>query len=522
MKRNEIESNTEISIIPEPTKIISEKGIFTFNKKTVILTDLKLKEIAELLKQFLAQATGFNLYIENLTQIEEKNNTITLRITENVKSFKHEGYNLKVSQNGIDISALTPTGIFYGIQTLRHLFPPEIESQTQGKLDLSIPCVIIEDFPRFPWRGFMLDEARHFFGKDVIKKILDLMAFLKLNIFHWHLTDDQGWRIEIKKYPLLTEIGSKRKGTYLTRRTKKLDGIPVSGFYSQEDLKEIITYANERFISIIPEIDVPGHTTAAIASYPELSCTGGPFDVSPSFGIHQDVFCIGKERTFDFVQDVFDEVMKIFPSEIIHTGGDEVPKRRWKKCIDCQKRIQKEGLETEEDLQTYFTNRIADYLLVHNHRLMGWNEILDENLAKNAICHYWTHNFDKVLEHLRMGRNVVMSEMSALYLNYPYNLLPLRKTYMYDPIPNELEQKFYNQILGVEACLWTEYIPKKKRLEWHTFPRLIAVAEIGWTPKEKKNLQSFLKRLDSFLKRLDFDEINYASKDDFEKDEVNS
>ncbi|MCK4280742.1 MAG: family 20 glycosylhydrolase, partial [Candidatus Lokiarchaeota archaeon] len=211
-------SSYKVSIIPEPVKIISEKDIFTFNKKTVILTDLKLKEIAELLKQFLVQATGLNLSIEDLTQIEEKNNTITLRITENVKNFKHEGYKLKVSQNGIDISALTPIGLFYGVQTLRQLFPPEIESLTQKKVTLSIPCVIIEDFPRFPWRGFMLDEARHFFGKGVVKKILDLMAFLKLNIFHWHLTDDQGWRIEIKKYHLLTEVGSKRKGTFISKR----------------------------------------------------------------------------------------------------------------------------------------------------------------------------------------------------------------------------------------------------------------------------------------------------------------
>ncbi len=521
MKRNEIVSSYKVSIIPEPVKIILEKEIFTFNEKTVIFTDLRLKKIAELLKKFLAQATSLNPDIEDLTQIEKKNNVVTLRITDNENNLKHEGYDLKVSRNCIDISALTPRGIFYGIQTLRQLFPPEIESLSQEKLELSIPCVIIEDFPRFTWRGFMLDEARHFFGKDVVKKVLDLMAFLKLNIFHWHLTDDQGWRIEIKKYPLLTEVGSKRKGTFISKR-KGINGIPVSGYYSQEDLKEIISYAAERFITIIPEIDFPGHSTAILASYPELSCIGGPFEVSTRFGIHKEVLCVGKEKVFEFVQNVLNEVMNIFPSEIIHIGGDEVPKRRWHRCPDCQNRMKDEGLETEEDLQVYFTNKIADYITSHGRNLVGWNEILNENLDKNAICQYWTYNFDKVLEHLRMGRNVVMSELNAVYLNFPYNLLPLRKTYMYDPIPNELEQKFYNQILGIEACLWTEYIPKKKRLEWHTFPRLIAVAEIGWTPKEKKNLQSFLKRLDSFLKRLDFHEINYASKDDFEKDEVNS
>jgi hexosaminidase len=365
----------------------------------------------------------------------------------------------------------------------------------------------------------MLDESRHFFGKDIVKKLLDQMARLKLNKFHWHLTDDQGWRIEIKKYPLLTEIGSKRKGTITPRN--KLDGIPVSGFYTQNDLKEIIAYAAERFIVIIPEIDVPGHTTALLASYPELSCTDGPFEVSTHFGIHKEVCCIGKEETFEVVQGILNEIIEIFPSEIIHTGGDETPTRRWKRCPICQERLEKEELEKEGDLQIYFTNRIADYLSSKGRRLMGWNEILNEKLSNKAVCQYWTFNFDTVLDHIRKGRDVIMSEMSAVYLNYPYKLIPLSKTYLYDPIPKNLEEKYHSYILGLEACLWAEFIPNIKRLEWQAFPRLIAVAETGWTPKKKKNFQSFLMRLDFYLKRLSYNEINFAKKEEFEKKEGN-
>jgi len=373
----------------------------------------------------------------------------------------------------------------------------------------------------------MLDEARHFFGKKQVKKMLDLMAFLKLNKFHWHLTDDQGWRIEIKKYPLLTKIGSKREGTIVPRKkgiisTQKekvpIDGIPVSGYYTREEFMEIIEYANERYITIIPEIDFPGHTMSALAAYPELSCTGGPFEVSTRFGIHRDVFCIGKEEVFEFTQNVLDEVMDIFPSKIIHTGGDEVLRRRWNKCPECQKRIIEEGLDDSKNLQVYFTNRIADYLSSKGRQLMGWNEILNDKLNKDAICHYWTNNLELVLQHASKGRNVVMSEMSAVYLNYPYNLIPTKKTYLYDPLPEEDGNTYKKQILGIEACLWTEFVTNNDTLEWQAFPRLIAIAETGWTPKSRRNFDSFLKRLDSFLPLLKTLDVNYPEKEEFLQD----
>ncbi len=511
----ETKSNDIISIIPKPIKVDVKQGIFTLNNNTVILTVPDLKKQAEYLKNLMAPATGLELDIEDLSKKDGNINTIILNIEENEKVFNPEGYKLEVSQGGIEILGSTPQGVFYGIHTLRQLFPVEIESSSKIDMEWSIPCTSIEDSPRFFWRGFMLDESRHFFGKDIVKKMLDVMASLKFNVFHWHLTDDQGWRIEIKKYPLLTEIGSKRKGTINSR--KKLDGIPISGYYTQEEIREIIGYAAERFITIIPEIDVPGHVKAALAAYPELSCKGGSFEVCTHFGILEDVLCIGKEKVFDFIQDVLNEVMEIFPSEIIHIGGDEVPRTRWKECSDCQARINKEGLESEVDLQVYFTNRIANFLTSQGRRLMGWNEILNKNLVKNAICQYWENNLNEVLEHIKNNRNTVISERVALYLNYRYDLIPLNKTYKYDPIPEELDIKFHKNIFGIEACVWTEHITNIKELEWRIFPRLLAVAETGWTPKNKKDFQSFLTRLDSYLQRLALQKINFATKDEFRK-----
>ncbi len=512
----------ELDIIPEPVNISSKEGAFTLNEQTLILTDLKLKAIAEQLKQILLITLGLNIVIKEDLQTKESNNIIILKTINNEKQLNHKGYTLIVSPNHIEISASTPSGVFYGIQTMQQLIPTDKIGSKNIDLEISIPCVVIEDYPRFKWRGFMLDESRHFFGKEVVKKILDLMALLKLNTFHWGLTNDQGWRIEIKKYPLLTEIGSKREGTtsqrsYRSNKKNKvpLDGIPVSGYYTQQDLRELIQYATERFITIIPESNFPGHTTAALAAYPELSCTGGPFKVSTRFGIHKDVLCIGKEKVFEFTQNVLNEIIEIFPSNIIHIGGDETPKRRWKRCLDCQARIKDESLGSVENLQVYFTNRIAVYLGSKGRQVIGWNEILNDKLIENAICHYWTMNLKQVLEHARLGRKIVMSEFSAVYLNYPYNHIPLERTYNYEPIPNELESKFHKRILGIEACLWTEFVKNKKNLEWQTFPRLIAVAETAWSPKNKKNFESFQKRLEKFNKWLDLFKVSYAKKEEY-------
>jgi len=513
----------ELKIIPEPAKVSLNDGVFLLSQKTTIQVDLTSTRNGEYLKQVLTLQYGLILAFEKSSQKNEGKSSIILKTSNEKELNNSEKYSLLVSKENIIISAITSVGVFYGIQTLLQLIPNRALKGDKISLGFSIPCVAIEDFPRFKWRGFMLDESRHFFGKKQVKKILDLMALLKLNTFHWHLTDDQGWRIEIKKYPLLTEIGSKREGTITSQRFLRsnqkikapIDEIPVSGYYTQQDLRELIQYATERFITIIPELDFPGHTTAVLAAYPELSCTGEPFKVSTRFGIHKDVLCIGKEKVFEFIQNVLNEIIGIFPSSIIHIGGDEAPTRRWKRCFDCQARIKDERLGSVENLQEYFTNRIADYLGLKGRQIIGWNEILNDNLIDNALCQYWTNYFDKVLEHIRKGREVVMSEMKALYFDYPYRLIPLHQTYNYDPIPSNLEEKFHKKILGLEACLWTEYVKNKDKLEWQAFPRLIAVAETGWTPKNKKNYESFLRRLEKFLPLLSALDVNYPKKDEF-------
>ena len=518
----------ELQIIPEPVKVSLNDGVFLLSQKTTIQVDLTSTGNGEYLKRVLALHYGLNLAFEELSQNIERKNAIIFKTSKEKELNNPEKYSLLVSRENIIISATTSIGGFYGIQSLLQLIPRKALKSDKISLEKSIPCVSIEDFPRFKWRGFMLDEARHFFGKKQVKKMLDVMALLKLNRFHWHLTDDQGWRVEIKKYPLLTKIGSKREGTVVAQKkgvisSQKLkvpiDGIPVSGYYTREDFMDIIEYANERYITIIPELDFPGHTMAALAAYPELSCTGGPFEVSTRFGIHRDVFCIGKEEVFEFTQNVLDEVMDIFPSKIIHTGGDEVLRRRWNKCSECQNRINEEGLEGSENLQVYFTNRIADYLSSKGRQLMGWNEILNDNLNKDAICHYWTNNLELVLQHAIMGRKVVMSEMSAVYLNYPYKLIPTKKTYLYDPLPEVDGNNYEKQILGIEACLWTEFVTNNETLEWQAFPRLIAIAETGWTPKNKRNFDSFLKRLDRFLPLLQAFDVDYPKKEEFLQDQ---
>ncbi|NVM01693.1 MAG: beta-N-acetylhexosaminidase [Candidatus Helarchaeota archaeon] len=508
----ENEKTKLISIIPKPVKMTVSSGQFTLNNETKILVDENCRANGEYLKRILAPATGFNIPIEDSTKASSEDNIIMLKLDSKQKTINQEGYILKITQNAITLSAHASSGIFYGIQSLRQLFSENIETpKFVDNIDWTIPCVVIRDYPRFKWRGFMLDVGRHFFGREVIKQILDVMALLKMNVFHWHLTEDQGWRIEIKKYPKLISIGSKRKETQIGHfSSKESDGIPHEGYFTQDDIKEIISYATERFITIIPEIEMPGHSKAALASYPELSCSGGPFEVATFFGIHKDVYCAGKEIVFDFLQSVLDEIMNLFPSDIIHIGGDEVPKNRWKKCTDCQNRIKREGLKDENDLQVYFINRIAAYLTSHGRRVIGWNEILHDGLEENVIGQYWTGLKSIIRKHLGKGRNFVMSNVSHLYLDYNYKTISLSKFYAYDPILKRLEEQFHRNILGIEAPMWTEWPQNKEQLYKFIFPRLIAVAETCWTPKENKNFASFKNRLKSFLKRLDVNGINYA------------
>ena len=502
-----------IKIIPEPVLMEISSGKFILTEETRIHSDQQLIKLSTYLKDILLPATGFNLDVKDTKEKNVNGTSIILKLTEGIEDLGLEGYNIQVNPKDIIINAPYPAGIFYGIQTLRQLFPLKVENNTKVKgIKWQIPCLNLSDFPRFVWRGYMLDEARHFHGKKIVKKLLDLMSYLKLNKFHWHLSDDQGWRIEIKKYPKLIDIGSKREETQVGGLfSTKRDGIPHTAHDSQEDIKEIINYAKDRFIEVIPEIDLPGHTRAIIASYPYLSCRGYPFRVSTHWGIHRDVLCIGKEEVFEFLQNVLKEIIELFPSNIIHIGGDEVPKKRWKECPDCQLRLKNEGLTNVKDLQPYFTNRLISFLRNFKQKVIIWNDALEKNLEGKPICQYWLRGKNKVIEYLKEGGELINSDFRYTYLDHSYKFTPLKLAYKFEPIPKNLKKKHHKQVLGFEAPLWAEYIPNIKRLEWQTFPRLIAFGEIGWTPKSKKDFKYFQERLRLLLKRLDIIVVNYAN-----------
>jgi len=520
---------TKISVIPKPNKINILEGSFVLGSKLQILTPMRLESPAKYLKDLLNSFC--KLECEFITNYKEFASPSELNSVKNEKSatslkkrivlgyiaspdntpLGNEGYILDVSTDDIIIKANAPAGAFYAVQTIRQLLLGQSRKNNSNPFEL--PCMVVEDIPRFPWRGYMLDEGRHFHGMETVKKMLDVMALLKLNTFHWHLSEDQGWRVQIKKYPKLTEIGSKRKftqtGGYLS---KKFNNIPHEGFYTQDQIKEIIAYARDRYITVIPEIDIPGHSTAALASYPEYSCTGGPFEVSPKFGVHKEIYCVGKETTFHFIEDILSELMNLFPSPIIHIGGDEVPKDRWKLCPDCQKRMQTENFKEVEQLQGYFTNRIAAFLKNNNRQTIGWNEILKSDVPPDVITQFWLGSRKLLLNQIRKGGKAVMCPFKYVYLDHTYAFTSLDKAYSFEPIPKNLEPEFHKSILGTEGLMWNEWVPTTKRLHWRTFPRLIAYAEIGWTEANNKNLTDFKNRLDVLLNIFDDINVGYAPK----------
>lgn len=509
MKSQQIRFTNEVfpSIIPQPVKMKFNSGSFIINDRTIIQTDLELEKISEYLKDLITPPTGFNMQIEVGGLKHLQKNMIFFTINEELNLGK-EGYHFNATPDNIHISAPNPAGVFYGVQTLRQLLPVEIENRSLiNGITWGIPCVEINDYPRFSWRGFMLDEGRHFHGKNVVKKLLDIMTLHKMNVFHWHLTEDQGWRIEIKKYPRLVEIGAKRNGTQINGRRKyfrkQINNTPHEGHYTQKDIVEIISYAKDRYINVIPEFDIPGHSMAALAAYPEYSCSGGPFEVQTTFGIKEDVFCPGKEDTITFITEILNEIVDIFPSKIIHLGGDEVPKIKWENCPDCQAKIKSEGFKDEKELETHFIGRVTSYLIKKGITPIVWNDIIHENLALGVIGQHWLRGDKLVLNHLRKGRKFIKSGYFYTYLDYPYTMTPLRKAYSFEPIPEELEEVYHKNVLGIETPMWTEWTPTPKRLYWQIFPRFSAHAETGWTLQCNKNYTSFKVRLDQILKRLE-------------------
>jgi hexosaminidase len=501
-------------IIPVPAQMRRKEEAFAITPSTVILADAPNQQNALYLRDLLAPPTGFDLPVRSDTSAS--GSAIQLKCGGDREMLGHEGYALDISPDAVCIKAPEPGGVFYGIQTLRQLLPITIERRAPvPEIPWQVPCVAIQDHPRFKWRGYMLDEGRHFQGKETVLRALDLMALQKLNVFHWHLTEDQGWRIEIKAYPKLTQIGSVRQGT-ARGFIGKHDGMPHGGFYTQDDIQEIVAYAAQRHITIVPEIEMPGHSKAALAAYPELGCTGGPFEVATHFGPKRDVFCVGNETVFTFLQNVLDEVMALFPAPFVHIGGDEVRKGRWKKCPDCQRRIVQEGLENEHALQMYFTNRIAVYLADHGRRLVGWNEILHDELHEGAVLQYWIRKRKKVIEAIRCGRDVIVSPYFQLYLDHSHNLTPLSKAYAFEPVFPGLSATEAEHVLGLEAPLWTEFVPNQARLDYQTYPRLTAFAETGWSQKEHKDYADFCRRLRVLLDRLDVMGVKYAPWEDLE------
>lgn len=496
----------ELNIIPHPNQLKVEPGVFDLSASKYIYYEGDCKKEVAYLQNILSQEHGLNLKIAEKKAGQPPAGSILLVVSGKTNSGSETGedYQLAVSKKNITSVASTSKGIFYSIQSLRQI----IKKQTSGRL--AVQCVVISDKPRFPWRAFMLDEGRYFKGAEVVKNLMDEMALLKMNTFHWHLTDDGGWRIEIKKYPRLTEIGSKRRmselGTWLSN---VFDSIPHSGFYTQEEIKEITQYAADRHITIIPEIEMPGHASAAIASYPWLGAENKQIEVPISFGIKLDVFNVANPKVKQFLHDVLDEVMGLFPSKIVHIGGDEVKYDQWKASTEVQAYMKANNIKTPADLQISFTNGISRYLKQHDHRMIGWNDILGglhgnndstdasakEKLSENTIIQFWTGDPGIVTQAALKGHDVVNSYWLNTYLDYDYKATPLVTSYRFDPLPASLPQNLHHKILGLGAQMWGEWIPSVKRMNYLVYPRIAALAEVGWTVNEKKDFTRFTRSL---------------------------
>ena len=502
--------NQGINVIPKPLSLVQNEGSFKVTKSTKFYASTpEAKTIATFFASKIESSTGYDLAI---SEEEVSSNAIALLI-DNSLEVNDEGYTLDATDKLVSIKAKTAKGLFYGMQTLMQLLPAEIESTTVvNGIAWTLPCVTIKDEPRFAYRGIMLDPCRHFIPVENIKKQLDVLALFKINQFHWHLTEDQGWRIEIKKYPKLTEIGSKRVDG---------EGTEYGGFYTQEQIKEVVAYASERFINVIPEIELPGHALAAISAYPELSCKGDSLSPRIIWGVEEDVYCAGKEETFKFLEDVISEVVTLFPGEYFHIGGDECPKVRWEKCPLCQKRMRENKLKNEHELQSYFVQRIEKVLASHGKKMIGWDEILEGGLAPSATVMSWRGE-DGGIAAASMDHDVIMTPGSnGMYLDHyqgdskiepvaigGYTLL--EKTYSYNPVPDTLVGLGKsNFVKGVQGNIWSEYMYTTDLMEYRIYPRILAVAEIGWTPLEGKDYKDFERRIDNALVRLDCHGINY-------------
>ena len=508
----------DINIIPKPKTISLSEGYFEFNQKTTFVVPDTLQNVARLFVGNFKQVSGWSLPVQ---EEKIKNNFVAFEVDKNIPK---EGYVFTSNREGITIKASGRNGFIYALQTLRQLLPNEIESTSLIKKQWVIPATTIEDAPEYQWRGLMIDVARHFFPKEYILKTIDRMALLKLNTFHFHLIDNEGWRIEIKKYPKLTEVGAWRVNQedkhWNARQTNAPDAKGTyGGFYTQEDIKEIVAYAKERGITVIPEVEMPAHVMSAIAAYPELSCHKRPIGV-PSGGVWPitDIYCAGQEETFTFLENVLSEVMQLFPSKYIHIGGDEATHTEWEKCQKCLQRMKKHKLKNAHELQSYFIKRIDDFLVANGRQLVGWDEIIEGGLPKQAIVMNW-RGVDIAKKAIDQGHQVVLTSDCYIdqYQGLPDNeplaiggYLPLSKIYNYSLNKDELTESQQKQILGSQANLWAEYVPDEKHSEYMIFPRLLALSEVVWSAPQQKNWEDFMRRTQKILHRLEVMNVNYA------------
>ena len=537
-----VPARAQYEVVPLPQSIQMQKGepFLLSNDQVQILAPETLMGEAAFLQAYLKDVTGQTFSI--VSKREKRKTYIELTISPNIT--ESEGYVLTINKKGVTIAGGSAAGVFYGIQTLRKSLA-SIDKAAATSSIFHLPSSIITDAPRFSWRGMHLDCSRHFWSVDFVKKFIDLLALHNMNVFHWHLTDDQGWRIEIKKWPKLTEVGSQRSGTIIGTNSDLDDGIPYGGYYAQAELREVVAYAAARHITIVPEIDMPGHMLAALAAYPELGCTGGPYQVGHYWGVYKDVLCVGNPRVYEFVQDVLTEVMDIFPSKVIHIGGDETPSEKWQYCKKCNEIYIKKTLEgrvagqVEGDsdgprtmpeypyeemvrsvLQPYFTNKVFNILASKGRRALGWDEILD-GAPQDAMIMSWrgTAPGAKAAE---TGHDVVMTPTTHCYFDYQQvedtqfepsrcgGFIPIERVYSLDPAPDSLSVEARSHILGTQANLWAEYMTNEQMVEYQALPRMSALAEVQWTQPERKDYKAFLQRLTRFTSLFECYHYTYA------------
>lgn len=476
------------NIIPKPKTITPREGQYSLSFPLTVAIKGEIKLSLSIMREYFPD-------VELILEADKAD--LVLSLDDTLDKGK-EGYLLDVTPQGIEIKAQDKLGLFYGAQTLRQMLPLKQE----GSVELE--CIHIEDEPKYQWRGFMLDESRHFFGMETVKRVLDWMAFLKLNIFHWHLTDYQGWRVEVKQYPLLTEIGSKRKGSQIKNWlpvNKQFDMTPYGGFYTQEEIKEIVHYASERHITIVPEIDLPGHFTSALAAYPELGCTKEEMEVRTEWGIFKDVACVGSAHTRNFLKNVINEFCELFPGPYFHLGGDEVKYDHWKECSDCQAEMEKQGFKDVSELHGYIMNVLSAHLIKKGKTPVVWNECLKPNLSKDVVIMHWTPNpieMQETLHALEKGYKVIFQTHSESYYDMPHTFNPMKKVYQAKSLAS-IDPAVEEQVLGTQGALWTEFVRDEKRLQFQVFPREAAKAEIAWSGPAADDYFNFKKRWEALV-----------------------